>query len=116
MFSDEPEGATTMHATIATLTTTASLFSPATAASPAKQGLPSPPADGILCVLQGQHVHLRDGKGMVVTSQRGTLWVTQDGDARDWILEAGASQTFDGHADLLITAMSDAAIRLGNQG
>jgi hypothetical protein len=115
MFSNGLEGATIMHATLASLTTPASLFSPAAAGSLLQNARQSLPAADILCVHQGQHLHVRDRKGMVVSAQRGTLWVTQDGNVRDWILEAGQSQRFDGRADLLITAMSDAAIRLGVQ-
>lgn len=67
------------------------------------------------CVLQGQHVHLSIGKETVVTVVSGTLWVTQDGDVRDWVLEAGESKRFDHTADVLITAMSNATMRVASQ-
>ena len=98
-----------MHAIIAN---PASLFSAARAGVVSDQGVHTGPADQSMCLIQGQHVHLHDGKEHVVTARRGTLWITQDGDARDWILEAGESAGFDRHGDILITAMSDAALGL----
>ena len=94
---------------------TTSLFSARAAGATTQQAVRLSSTEKLMCVLQGQHVHLHDGEGQVVTAQRGTLWITQDGNVRDWILEAGESVGFDRHADVLITAMSDAAIRLGSE-
>ncbi len=37
----------------------------------------------------------------------GVLWITQDGDHRDVILEAGEAFTFDRSGDALISALAD---------
>lgn len=66
----------------------------------------------LVSLQEGTHLRLHDGKCHGVTALRGTLWITRDGDVRDWILEQGESVAFARDSDILISAMSDATIRL----
>ena len=98
-----------MHATIPNA---ASLFSPRRADTATPQGVQPRGIDARLFVVQGQHIRAHGAKRLVVSVETGTLWITQDGCLRDWILESGQAQAFDRNADLLITAMSDASLRV----
>lgn len=53
---------------------------------------------GQMCVKRlrvGRSLKLRDGAGCAIMCCAGTLWITQEGDARDIFLTAGDSFTFD---------------------
>ena len=50
--------------------------------------------------------------GRRVECLNGTLWVTQDGDSRDIVLEPGDSFTFDHRGDALISALDDSRLLL----
>ena len=55
---------------------------------------------------------LADGVGIVVTCAEGAVWLTLDGDARDFVLEAG--QTFEAqeHGRILIYALAPSRVSL----
>lgn len=63
---------------------------------------------------RGDHVRIRDGNGAVVRIDRGTAWLTQDGDRRDHVIEAAGLFRLDrggaavlssnGVAELTVTA------------
>lgn len=44
-----------------------------------------------------------------VVAQRGTLWLTCDGEAGDWVIEEGMSVTLDGSTPALVTALGEQA-------
>lgn len=100
-----------MHVTNSNI---ASLFVSASATERSQPSTRASVDTALMSVRQRQHVHLHDRIRHVVTAVRGTLWITQDGDVRDWILEDGESMVIDRDADILISAMSDATIRLDN--
>ena len=50
--------------------------------------------------------------GQRVECLTGALWVTQDGDPRDIVLEPGESFAFDHRGDALISALSDSRFLL----
>ena len=50
--------------------------------------------------------------GRRVECLNGTLWVTQDGDSRDIVLEPGDSFAFDHDGDALISALDDSRFLL----
>ena len=50
--------------------------------------------------------------GQRVDCLTGTLWVTQDGDPRDIVLNPGDSFVFDQRGDALISALDDARFLL----
>ena len=52
------------------------------------------------------------GKGVRVQCLRGDLWLTQDGDPRDIILEPGDEFEFDSDATSYLSALSDASYLL----
>lgn len=52
-----------------------------------------------------RHVHADPGRRVECLS--GSLWLTQDGDRRDVVLEAGDSFAFDRAGDALLSAFAD---------
>ena len=98
-----------MHATSSNVS---SLFISTTAGTCLQPGAQAGVDPALMRMRRGQNVRLRNEDGHVVTAVCGTLWVTEDGNVRDWILERGESKVFDRDATILISAMSDATIRL----
>jgi len=56
----------------------------------------------------GQLHRIESGRGLLVQCMTGTLWLTQDNDLRDIVLEPGEQATIDRDGLSLITALSDA--------
>ena len=54
---------------------------------------------------KGHLFRLHDALGLQVLCISGCLWVTQDGDPRDIVLEAGESFTIDRPGDALLSAL-----------
>ena len=54
-----------------------------------------------VALADGAHARMRDALGWRVTAAGGALWITQDGDLRDVVLEAGESFAFDRPAALV---------------
>lgn len=68
------------------------------------------PANGEILMLRGrQHVRLHDAKGWTIRALGGAVWITQDGDLRDVVLEAGDSFTAD-RADVLMSPFGEARV------
>lgn len=71
----------------------------------------------------GDLVRIRNGNGVTVAVERGTAWLTQDGDRRDVVLEAGGSFRLDrdgiavvsalAAAELTVTAAAGASLLMG---
>jgi hypothetical protein len=57
-------------------------------------------------------LHVRKGQGIECRS--GQLWITQDGDPRDMILEAERSFMFDRNGQALVSALEDACFVVRN--
>jgi hypothetical protein len=57
-------------------------------------------------------VKVRGGIGHTVVCHSGSVWVTQDGDARDVILRAGETFTFDRDGPALLQAFEPGAISI----
>lgn len=55
---------------------------------------------------------LRGERGRGIAVFRGTVWVTQDGDLRDIVLDAGESFDFDRPGRVVVQALGDASILL----
>lgn len=53
-----------------------------------------------------QHLHLNGACGWAVHAMAGTVWVTQDGNARDIVLEAGESFVLDRDRDTLLSSLN----------
>ncbi len=61
------------------------------------------------------HLHrLQDARGSLVLCLSGTLWLTQQGDARDIVLEAGDERRIDQDGLSILSALSDARFVLSH--
>ena len=58
---------------------------------------------------KGKLHRLRHGQGLRVVTLTGCLWITQDRDQRDVVLEAGEGFTLDRDGDTLLSALSDSS-------
>ena len=56
---------------------------------------------------KGELLRARDASGLQVLCLSGCLWVTQDNDLRDIVLDAGESFELDRDGDTLLSAISD---------
>lgn len=52
-----------------------------------------------------RHLHAEPGRRVEVVS--GAIWITQDGDLRDIVLESGQAFDFDRAGDALLSAFAD---------
>jgi hypothetical protein len=52
----------------------------------------------------GQTLCLRDALGMEIRVREGSLWLTQDRDAQDYVITAGGSFRIDRHGAVVLTA------------
>ena len=57
---------------------------------------------------RGQLLALRGRRGVRIESRRGAVWVTQDGDPNDVVLDAGQSHVLERDAPVLIQALDPA--------
>ena len=57
-------------------------------------------------------LELDDAEGELIEAIEGILWITQDADPRDVILEPGQSFTVDRPGLTLVSALSDARLRV----
>ena len=69
-----------------------------------------------LCLQANQVVKVRGGLGHSIVCERGSVWVTQDGDPRDVILHAGESFTLDRDGPALVQAFEPGAISVAPAG
>ena len=60
----------------------------------------------------GQMQRVQDARGSLVLCLSGTLWLTQDGDPRDVVLEAGDEGRIDRDGLSILYALSDASFVL----
>lgn len=59
---------------------------------------------------KGQLLALRGRRGARIESRRGAVWVTQDGDPNDVVLDAGEAHVLDHDAPVLIQALDAACV------
>jgi hypothetical protein len=57
---------------------------------------------------RGELQRINDGEGKRVLNLQGTLWLTQQGDARDVVLEAGDMARIEHDGLSIVSALSDA--------
>lgn len=65
---------------------------------------------------RGQLLRLDDSRGSRVLCLSGTLWLTQEGEQRDIVLEAGDEARIEHDGLSLISALSDARFVLAHDG
>ena len=63
-----------------------------------------------LRLAQGQTLRLRDSAGGTVCCRAGTVWVTEENQPRDVVLEAGACHRLSQRGVALVQALGDALI------
>ncbi len=62
------------------------------------------------------HLHRVDnGRGTLLQCLGGTLWLTQQGDPRDIVLEAGEEAVIDRDGTSIVSALSDASFVLSGE-
>jgi hypothetical protein len=78
------------------------------------QQLTTEPASGNEAIYLKKHQHLRmhDACGWTVHAVAGTVWITQDGDVRDIVLEAGQSFVLDRKHPAILSPLNEAQIVL----
>ena len=59
-----------------------------------------------------RHLHLRDALGARIEALSGAIWVTQNGDVRDVVLEAGDAVVVDRGGEVVVSAVSDARFKV----
>lgn len=70
------------------------------------------PDNAATSLRKNQHLHLQDACGWTVHAVAGTLWITQDGDVRDVVLEAGQSFVLDRNTTALLSPLPEAQVSL----
>jgi hypothetical protein len=70
------------------------------------------PAGDTLSLRASQHLHLRGACGWTIRALAGSVWIAQDGDIRDVVLDAGQSMVLDRAVPALVSPMGDARISL----
>lgn len=59
---------------------------------------------------EGECLRLEYPKDLQLRARRGTVWITVDGDPRDFVLEPGQSLTIERDAPALVSALHGAAV------
>lgn len=70
------------------------------------------PAGEVLSLRASQHLHLPHANGWTVRALAGAVWITQNGDIRDLVLEAGDCIVLDRAAPALFSPLGEARISL----
>lgn len=63
-----------------------------------------------------QHLRLRNAAGSTVRSFSGSVWITQDGDIRDIVLQAGDAFTLDRDGTVLLSPLGEARFCVTHAG
>lgn len=73
------------------------------------------PAGEILALRPSQHMHLPQARGWTVRALDGAVWIAQDGDIRDVVLEAGDCVVLDRDTPALFSPLGEARISLSRE-
>ena len=80
--------------------------------TPSRSSVELNPAGEVLSLTSSQHMHLPAACGWIVRALAGTVWIAQDGDVRDVVLEAGDSIVLDRDGPALLSPLNAARISL----
>lgn len=69
-------------------------------------------SDGVLALPRGQFLVLRAAAGVTVEVRSGRLWITEDGDRNDYVVESGARHRISARGPVVITAQQPSDLRL----
>lgn len=70
------------------------------------------PAGEIVSLRVSQLMRLEHVRGWTVQALAGCVWITQDGDVRDVVLEAGDTMVLDRDVPVLMSPLEDSRLRL----
>jgi len=70
--------------------------------------------EGELPLARGGQLRIVDGRGLLIHVWRGSLWITQERDRRDIVLEAGDSFRLDRNGVALVKAWDDTVLSLAS--
>ena len=70
--------------------------------------------EGELPLARGGQLRIVDGRGLLIHVWRGSLWITQERDLRDIVLEAGDSFRLDRNGVALVKAWDDTVLALAS--
>ena len=65
-----------------------------------------------LKLLRGAQLKLRDATGQTLSTSSGVIWITEENNPRDIVLQPGQSFRLHGEGLAMIEALTDAAISL----
>jgi hypothetical protein len=63
-------------------------------------------------ITKGRTVHIQDGKGLALTVVTGTLWVTYENDAEDYVISPSETFCVSRNGLTLVHAFRDAQLRI----
>ena len=102
-----------MHATVHK--TFAPVSRPTRDGTSSLKTLQSNPTGDVIALNEPQHLHLDDAEGWSVQALSGIVWITQDGDLRDIVLEPGDTFVLDRAGPALLAPLGDARVLLARQ-
>ena len=68
--------------------------------------------EGAMPLLRNEQLRIEDGRDLLVHVWQGSLWITQEGDVRDILLQAGQSFRLDRDGTALVKCWDDAVVAL----
>ena len=74
------------------------------------------PAGETVRLRRHEHMNLAGAAGWTITALSGSIWITQDGDVRDVVLEAGQSIVLDRDGPAILSPFDDACLRIAGSG
>jgi hypothetical protein len=74
------------------------------------------PAGETISLRRHQHMNVAGAAGWTITALSGSAWITQDGDIRDVVLEAGQSFVLDRDGPVIISPFGDTCLRICGSG
>ena len=69
-----------------------------------------PPAAALSALRKGELLRLEGRRGLRITSRRGSLWLTQDGDPNDVVLDPGEAHRLEADGPVLIQELDRACV------
>jgi hypothetical protein len=84
--------------------------------TPLKASIRLNAAGGALTLRDKQLLHMRDARGWSVKAVTGSIWITQESDSRDIVLDEGETFVLDREGSVLVTAFGDSIVCLEHNG
>ena len=72
--------------------------------------MPSTSSNFVRGLRRGQFLRLNNPRQLCLRAERGSLWVTVDGELNDIQLDAGQSRVFDGRIKVLVSSLGGDAV------